>query len=125
STAVALPSVTLPTAPAPKGGGAIRGIGETFRATLVTGTGSLAVPLPLSPGRAGTGPKLVLAYDSGQGQGPFGMGWSVDIPAITRRTDKGLPQYRDADTSDEFVLSGAEVLVPALLQSGASFARDT
>src|SRR5690242_7242816 len=47
SNADALLSVTLPTIAAPKGGGAIRGIGETFRANPVTGSGSLAVPLPL------------------------------------------------------------------------------
>src|SRR5262249_5839231 len=46
SSADALLSVTLPTIAAPKGGCAIRGIGETFRANPVTGTGSLAVPLP-------------------------------------------------------------------------------
>ena len=34
------------------------------------------------------------------------------MPAITRKTDKGLPQYRDAEDSDVFVLSGSEDLVP-------------
>jgi RHS repeat-associated protein len=114
-----LPSVSLPAITTPKGGGAIRSIGETFKANAVTGTGGLSVPLPLSPGRGGSGPKLALGYDSGSGQGPFGIGWSVDIPAITRRTDKGLPRYQDADDSDEFVLSGAEVLVPALVQDAS------
>jgi hypothetical protein len=42
------PSVSLP-----KGGGAIKGIGEKFAANPVTGTGSLTIPLPLSPGRSG------------------------------------------------------------------------
>ncbi len=37
-------------------------------------------------------------------------------PSITRKTDQGLPQYRDADESDDFVLSGAEDLVPVLVQ---------
>jgi RHS repeat-associated protein len=116
--------VALPSIATPKGGGAIRSIGETFRTNSVTGSGSFAVPLPLSPARADSGPKLALSYDSGQGQGTFGMGWSVDLPSITRRTDKGLPRYRDAEESDEFVLSGAEVLVPALVQSGTSWQRD-
>jgi RHS repeat-associated protein len=120
-----LSPITLPTLTTPKGGGAIRSIGETFRANAVTGTGSLAVALPLSPGRAGTGPKLSLSYDSGQGQSVFGMGWSADLPAISRRTDKELPRYRDAEESDEFVLSGAEVLVPALVQVGSAWQPDT
>jgi hypothetical protein len=37
---------------AAKGGGAIKGIGEKFTANPVTGTGSLTIPLPLSPGRS-------------------------------------------------------------------------
>lgn len=100
------PSVTLP-----KGGGAIRGIGEKFAVNPVTGTGSMTIPLPLSPGRAGFGPGLALSYDSGSGNGPFGFGWSLSLPSITRKTDKGLPQYRDAEESDVFILSGAEDLV--------------
>ena len=105
----AAPQLTLP-----KGGGAIRGIDEKFSANPVTGTGSLSVALPLSPGRSGFGPMLSLSYDSGTGNGIFGMGWSLSLPSITRRTDKGLPQYRDNDESDIFVLSGSEDLVPVL-----------
>lgn len=95
-----------------KGGGAIRGIGEKFAANPVSGTGSMSVPIATSPGRGGFGPQLSLSYDSGAGNGPFGFGWSLSIPQITRKTDKGLPQYRDAEESDVFILSGAEDLVP-------------
>jgi RHS repeat-associated protein len=102
----------------PKGGGAIRGIDEKFSANPVTGTGSLSIALPLSPGRSGFGPKLSLNYDSGTGNGIFGVGWDLSAPSITRRTDKGLPQYRDEEESDIFVLSGMEDLVPALTNEG-------
>lgn len=110
-----LPAVTLP-----KGGGALRGIGEKFAANPVTGTGSMTVPIATSPGRSGFGPQLSLSYDSGAGNGPFGFGWSLSLPAITRKTDKGLPLYRDAEESDVFLLSGAEDLVPVLLSDGTS-----
>ena len=103
------------------GGGAIRGIGEKFTANPVTGTGSLRIPIATSPGRAGFGPELALAYDSGAGNGPFGFGWSIELPAIARKTDKGLPRYRDGEESDVFVLSGAEDLVPA---AAADLPRD-
>jgi RHS repeat-associated protein len=108
---VAPPAVTLP-----KGGGAIKGIGEKFAANPVTGTGSMTVPIATSPGRSGFGPQLSLSYDSGAGNGPFGFGWSLSLPSITRKTDKGLPRYEDATESDVFILSGAEDLVPVLVQ---------
>src|SRR2546426_1140563 len=101
-------STSPPSLALPKGGGAIRGIGEKFAANPVTGTGSLTVPVYTSPGRSGFGPQLSLSYDSGNGNSPFGFGWSLALPAITRKTDKGLPQYADAEESDIFILSGAE-----------------
>src|SRR5579883_3154551 len=105
---------TPPSLSLPKGGGAIQGMGEKFAVNPVTGTGSMSVPLATSPGRGGFGPQLALSYDSGSGNGPFGFGWSLSVPGITRRTDKGLPQYDDAKESDVFILSGAEDLVPIL-----------
>jgi RHS repeat-associated protein len=109
----------------PKGGGAVRGIGEKFAANPVTGTGSMSVPVATSPGRSGFGPQLSLSYDSGSGNGPFGFGWSLPLPSITRRTDKGLPRYLDADESDVFILSGAEDLVPVLQPDGTRRDDDT
>src|SRR5918999_3238666 len=117
--------VTAPAISLPKGGGAIRGIGEKFAANPVTGTGSMTVPIATSPGRSGFGPQLSLSYDSGAGNGPFGFGWNLSLPAITRKTDKGLPRYRDAEGSDVFVLSGAEDLVPVLVQDGGQWRRET
>ena len=64
--------ITPPTVSLPKGGGAVRGIGEKFAANPVTGTGSMSVPIATSPGRSGFGPQLSLSYDSGAGNGPFG-----------------------------------------------------
>ena len=77
------PSIVLP-----KGGGAIRGIGEKFAANPITGSGSITVPLSASPGRPGIGPQLSLSYYSGEGNGPFGSGWSLAPPAITRKTER-------------------------------------
>lgn len=118
--------VRAPTISLPKGGGAIRGMGEKFAANPVTGTGSMSVPIATSPGRSGFGPQLSLSYDSGAGNGPFGLGWSLALPSITRRTDKGLPKYRDAEESDVFILSGAEDLVPVYKKTAdGRWARDT
>ena len=113
------PPVTLP-----KGGGALRGIDETFQVNPVTGSAGFSIPLPASPGRSGFQPSLSLAYDSGAGNGPFGLGWQLDLPSIRRKTDKGLPRYRDAEDSDTFVLAGAEDLVPARVETAGEWRDD-
>lgn len=111
--------ISPPAVSLPRGGGAIRGIGEKFAANPVTGAGSVSIPITTSPGRAGFGPQLALAYDSGAGNGPFGIGWSLSLAQISRKTDKGLPRYSDAEESDVFILSGAEDLVPEFKKDGA------
>ena len=119
-------SAVAPQISLPKGGGAIRGIGESFTVNSVNGTGSLSVPITLSQGRTGSTPELTLSYNSGQGNGPFGMGWGLSLPEITRRTDRGLPRYQDASESDIYLLSGAEDLVPSLIQDAqGNRVRDT
>lgn len=108
----------LPETSFPEGGGAIRGLDERFAVNGANGTATFTVPLPVSPARGGE-PALTLSYSSAAGNGPFGLGWSVDIPSISRRTDRGLPQYRDAEDSDTYVISGLEDLVPARDGSGS------
>ncbi|MGH7573968.1 MAG: SpvB/TcaC N-terminal domain-containing protein [Longimicrobiales bacterium] len=105
----------IPRVELPRGGGALRSIGETFEANAFTGTGTLVLPVPLSPARALT-PSIELSYDSGRGNGPFGLGFDLSVPDISRRTDRGLPRYADGNRreSDTFVLAGAEDLVPVL-----------
>ncbi len=94
----------------PKGGGALHGIGEKILHDLHTGTGNFSVPIALPPGRNGFQPQLQLAYSTGNGNGPFGLGWSISVPGVSRKTSQGVPQYDDSQ--DIFILSGAEDLVP-------------
>ncbi|GJC89484.1 mono(ADP-ribosyl)transferase SpvB [Colletotrichum liriopes] len=93
------------------GGGGFRSIDEKFTVNPSNGTLSLSIPLHVSPGRSGFGPDLTLSYDSGSGNGPFGIGWGLSLNAVTRKTRKGVPKYGD---SDVFILSGQEDLVPEL-----------
>jgi len=93
----------------PKAGGALHGIGEKFFPDLFTGTGNFTVPIALPPGRNGFNPQLSLVYSTGNGNGPFGSGWALSIPGVSRKTSKGIPVYDDA--KDTFILSGAEDLV--------------
>ena len=102
----------------PKGGGALHGIGEKFSPDLHTGTGNFTVPIALPPGRNGLEPQLELAYSTGSGNGPFGLGWSLSVPGVSRQTSQGIPRYSDAQ--DIFILSGAEDLVPIDQQPGVT-----
>lgn len=105
-TAITLPSL-------PKGGGAIKGIGESLGTTGPTGMATMSFPLPVSEGR-GFAPQLALNYSSGAGNGVFGLGWSCTPPAISRRTSHGTPQYNPVNSSapqDEFLGPDGEVLV--------------
>lgn len=108
------PAISLP-----KGGGAIKGMGEKFAANPVTGTGSVSLLIATSSGRSGFGSQLSLAYDSGVGNGIFGLSWNLSLPSITCKTDKGLPRYWDDSESDIFILSGVEDLVPVLRADGS------
>ena len=119
SNAIEIPSVSLP-----KGGGALKGIDEKFSVNAVNGTASLSFPLPFAAAR-GAVPALNLSYSSGGGNGVFGLGWSIGLPSIKRKTDKGLPRYLDADESEVFLFSEAEDLVPAFQKGGdGSFVQD-
>ncbi|MCP5108626.1 MAG: toxin [bacterium] len=113
-----IPPITLP-----KGGGAIKGIEEKFEVNAANGTAALSFPLPVSPARNDFVPSIALAYNSGAGNGRFGLGWDVSPPSISRKTEKGLPQYHDHDESDIFLISGAEDLVPLLEKKGASWEK--
>lgn len=99
----------------PQGGGALHGIGEKFAPDLHTGTGNFTVPIAIPAGRNGFQPQLSLGYSTGNGNGPFGLGWSLSVPGVMRKTSDGLPRYDDQQ--DSFVLSGAEDLVPVDVQA--------
>jgi RHS repeat-associated protein len=114
SNAIEVPSITLP-----KSGGAIKSIDEKFSVNPVNGTAGFSIPFPFSASRNEFAPSLSLNYNSGDGNSPFGLGWSVEPASIHRRTDKQLPQYDDVHESDVFVFSGMEDLVPAYNLDGS------
>src|SRR3982751_734230 len=92
-------NVSIPGISLPKGGGSIKGLGEKFEMNAVNGTASLSVPLPFSAAR-GFGGAPAISYNSGGGSGIFGMGWTLGLPSIKRKTEKQLPQYLDDSDSD-------------------------
>lgn len=97
-----------PQAPSlPKGGGALTGLSGQAGAAGPDGAASLSLPLPISAGR-GYAPSLALSYSSQAGNSAFGAGWDLNLPAIRRRTRKGVPAYT---AEDEFLDPAGEVLV--------------
>ena len=119
SNAIDIPSVSLP-----NGGGALKGIDEKFSVNAINGTASFSIPLPVSPAR-GLSPALTLSYNSGGGNGIFGLGWALGLSSIKRKTDRALPKYFDAINSDTFLFSEAEDLVPEYQkEADGSFSKD-
>ncbi|MBB1642974.1 SpvB/TcaC N-terminal domain-containing protein [Sphingobacterium sp. UME9] len=91
----------------PKGGGAIKGLGDSFKTNLFSGAGTYAIPVPITPAR-GFEPQLSLSYSSGSGNGVFGMGFSLSLSKISVSTNKGIPRY---DGTDSYELDGEPLLV--------------
>lgn len=100
----------------PQGGGALKGVGESFAADPHTGSGGFTVPLAVPPGRNGVQPDLELTYSTGNGNGAFGLGWALSVPAVSRKTDRGVPRFDD--TGDTFLLPGGEDLTPVHTEPG-------
>jgi hypothetical protein len=48
------------------------------------------VPIAVPPGRAGIAPSISLTYSSQGRNGLLGVGWSLDLGSIQRRTKNGL-----------------------------------
>lgn len=123
------PGIGTDVLPLPSGGGGMQPIDEAFKTDLGTGTGAYQVPIKLPKGVNSFTPGLALKYSTGKGNGPFGMGWSVDMVAITRSTDKRLPSFND-DT-DVFLFEGRELaamgnnIYQPLLENEFSLIRKT
>ncbi|EHK24115.1 uncharacterized protein TRIVIDRAFT_49, partial [Trichoderma virens Gv29-8] len=91
-----------------KGGGALRSIDQKFEVNPCNGTLTLDLPLHLTQSRHNFHPELNLSYNSGAGNGPFGIGWNLSFNSITRKTTLEIPRYNGSDT---FLLSGFDDLI--------------
>lgn len=119
SNAISIPEITLP-----KGGGALKGIDEKFKVNSSNGTASFSLPFPTTPARNDMAPTIGLSYNSGAGNGPFGIGWSASIPMIKRKTDNQIPQYGHGECEDIFMFSESEDLQPWLNEDGGNWTPD-
>lgn len=105
----------------PKGGGSMKGIEENIAAPGSDGMARCNVPLPVTSGRYIT-PDISLSYASGNGNGACGMGWTMGVMRICRRTSNGIPRYT---AEDQFLGPDGEVLVPESNEQGEVITRRT
>lgn len=105
----------------PKTGGAIQSIGKGWGGIGTKGTASLALPLPISPGR-GFAPSVALNYSNDTGNSPCGIGWQFTVNAITLRTANGVPTY---DGTDQVVGPSGDVWMPQRNDNGELISRKT
>ncbi len=93
-----VPQISLP-----KGGGAIKSIDDKFQVNAANGIAGFSVTFQFSPSRNSFRPSIALSYNSGSGNGIFGLGWNAEPPSITRKTEKKLSEYNDLEESVTFI----------------------
>ena len=69
------------------GGSADPAVGES------TGAANFRIPIRVPPGPGGLAPDLSLRYSSRRGDGPYGVGWDLDLGEIRCSTRFGIPDY--------------------------------
>lgn len=79
------------------------------------GAASYTIPLAVPPGTAGMAPTLTLSYNSQQGDGPLGVGWSLTgLSSITRcpqtMAQDGVRGTVNYDANDRFCLDGQRLM---------------
>jgi RHS repeat-associated protein len=58
-----------------------------------SGTATVSFPIAVPPGPGGLVPTLSLSYSSAQGDGPFGLGWNLQLGEIRCTARYGVPDY--------------------------------
>ncbi|HEY0734504.1 MAG TPA: SpvB/TcaC N-terminal domain-containing protein, partial [Herpetosiphonaceae bacterium] len=74
-----------------------------------TGDARVSVPIEVPPGRNGMQPEISLGYTSGSGNGWLGLGWDLQLPAITIDTRWGVPRYDAALETETYLLNGEQL----------------
>ncbi|MBR4491947.1 MAG: hypothetical protein IKO98_04765, partial [Bacteroidales bacterium] len=74
------------------------------------GTANLSYPITVPAGRNGLQPNLSVSYSSEAGNGLLGMGWDMQLPAITVDSKWGVPRYDAANETECYSYNGQELL---------------
>jgi len=76
--------------------------GEDAAVIQSTGQAHLRIEIEVPLGTGGSEPDLALTYTSRLSDGPFGVGWGVELGEIRRTSRFGTPAYNDAEDQFEF-----------------------
>ena len=74
------------------------------------GTASLSYPITVPAGRGGLQPNLNISYSSEAGNGLLGMGWDMQLHAITVDSKWGAPRYDNDHETECYSYNGQELL---------------
>ncbi len=104
-----------------QGVGPLQGLSQAPNANLFTGSMSLSVPILVPPGRPTATPTMALSYMSAGGDGPFGLGWSIPLGAITRDTKHGVPRCTGSHSQDFVVQLAGSAVELVFVESGGGY----
>ncbi len=76
-----------------------------------TGTVSTGFPIKLPAGRNGMQPNLNVTYNSEGGNGWMGLGWNLQLPAITLDTRWGVPRFDETYETEIYQLNGEQLVL--------------
>ena len=75
-----------------------------------SGNASLTYPIVIPAGRHGLQPDVNLYYNSANGNGPLGVGWSIPMPAVTIDTRWGVPRYDALRETEAYLVNGEPIV---------------
>ncbi|WP_027879247.1 SpvB/TcaC N-terminal domain-containing protein [Mesoflavibacter zeaxanthinifaciens] len=75
------------------------------------GNVSTSFPIKLPTGRNGMMPSLGINYNSEAGNGWMGVGWNLQLPAITLDTRWGTPRFESSKESEIYQMNGETMVM--------------
>jgi len=76
------------------------------------GGAELGYPIKIPAGRNGMQPQLAIQYNNEGGNGWLGLGWNLNVPAVTLDTRWGVPLFDDHNETEIYTIAGEQLMYP-------------